>query len=75
MLDFLKKLVLDWPTCRKCGSTDLAPGHYNRGYNNWCRQACGDDGYFCNKCYAVTFKQTLEEYKKKLPHWCVAHSG
>ena len=56
--------------CKWCGSLDVDKGYYTRGWNNYCNQACGDRGYFCNKCYKLTFIQSLESYKEHLPHWC-----
>ena len=61
--------------CEKCGSRDVGNTYlaYTRGWNNLCQQACADRGAICNKCCHVTFTQSLEDYKKTLPDWCVAY--
>jgi hypothetical protein len=65
------------PTCSRCHSTNLGKlyyGAYTRGYNNLCKQACGDDGRYCHNCGKVNFTKTLDEYKASLPSWCTAYS-
>lgn len=73
MNKFIAKLF-KLPICGKCNSLKMKPGYYSRGWNNLCEQACGDHGYLCDRCLKITWKQTLEEYKKKLPYWCRAYN-
>lgn len=62
--------------CPKCGSRNHKSGHgyWTRGYNNYCRQACGDSGWRCYDCGRIEWDQTLEQYQAKLPDWCDAGS-
>jgi hypothetical protein len=62
--------IFNLPDCKWCGSLNLDKGYYIRGWNNWCNQACGDNGNFCNNCCKITFAQSLESYKNTLPNWC-----
>jgi hypothetical protein len=56
--------------CPECSARKLQSGHYVRGWNNWCEQACGDNGNFCYGCGKVSFKRTDAEYLEILPYWC-----
>ena len=57
--------------CEQCGSRDTKYGHFwARGWNNWCEQAYGDSGCYCNKCQHITWDDTIAEHKAKLPSWC-----
>jgi len=65
--------LLGIKTCPNCGSTRIVRGYYSDGYNNWCQQACGNDGIYCYRRGTVTFDKSFEErkaiYKSKAP-WC-----
>lgn len=41
--------------CKKCGCKNLHRGTYTTGYNNYCRQASGDQGYMCDECLHIEF--------------------
>lgn len=58
--------------CKHCGSKKIDKGYYTRGWNNWCEQAAGDEGYWCNDCLKVSFIKSLDEYKDQLPKWVTA---
>lgn len=60
--------------CEKCKSTTLHKSSgWTRGWNNLCEQATGDSGTRCFDCGHIKWDQSLEEYKSKLPEWCVAY--
>jgi hypothetical protein len=57
--------------CPNCGKRELERGHYIRGWNDWCEQACGDRGQYCNSCGKVHFDRSDDEYLQILPYWCI----
>ena len=62
-------------SCERCGSTKVGKTlhhAYTRGWNDWCNQAVGDTGAYCDTCGWVTFVRTIDEFKKSLPDWCHA---
>lgn len=71
--NFIIKIIPPKKRCERCQSTNLDKGYYNRGWNELCRQACGDTGHYCMNCGKVNFDRPIEEYKKVLPVWCKAH--
>ena len=57
--------------CEKCGSRNTDYGsHWARGWNNWCDQAYGDLGVYCNRCCHITWDKSLAEHIATLPKWC-----
>lgn len=68
---FYKKIKAhDCPNCGAMIKDDSISSRWARGYNHLCRQADGDDGWYCESCRKVHFKDSLEEHLKKLPDWC-----
>lgn len=45
---------------------------YIRGENHLCRQAVGDDGYYCYNCNKIEWIRPFEEFSSILPEWCEA---
>jgi len=59
--------------CPNCGKRELQYGYWSRGYNELCRQACGDSGDRCYECGYIRWRLDYESYKSSLPHWCRAY--
>lgn len=68
----INKLIIKWfkiVPCKKCGSWETQRGYFVSGWNNFCRQASGDDGRVCNECLHVEFDKSFEERKVTKPDW------
>lgn len=60
-------------SCTNCGGAQTTHSWWIRGYNNYCRQAYDDKGYYCNECSNIDFDKTLDEHLKTLPKWCTPY--
>lgn len=72
---FWQYLVRRSKRCKNCNSKHLNYGHWIRGWNDLCEQACGDYGTRCFDCGNIEWDKTCEEYKAILPKWCRAYCG
>ena len=70
MLKIFKRL-----RCGHCNSGNIDKGYYHRGWNNLCEQAYGNDGWFCNKCFNISWSKTYEEAVKAKKDWCTIYKN
>jgi hypothetical protein len=56
------------PHCNKRGG--MRKNQYTRGYNSFCQQASGDDGFYCMECTGITWRKSFEECRRITPAWC-----
>ena len=62
--------------CSKCGSKDRRWGEYTRAYNDLCKQAAGDAGYYCMNCTHIDFHTPdFEVWLARMPRWIVRKNG
>ncbi len=61
--------------CGHCNSSKIEKGYYVRGYNSLCEQASGDDGYWCNNCWKISWVRSVEEAKAVSVDWCTVNEN
>lgn len=67
------RLFKIFPKCGHCKSTRIKKGYFSRGWNKLCNQASGDNGYWCNHCFKISWIDSYERAIEKKKEWCTVN--